>query len=158
MLLDQDELKPCSAPLLSYCSICSSVFPVNLSKRCIVGLFMKNSKSIDKICQKEVIPNSVLPMAHYLFDGVWIISSQKLLKFSVVCPNYTKMIGTKPPLETITLEMACSGSNDYMTLMPYYHRESKHELSETYLSVLHINNKTQFNLSQPFTDRLPNFT
>ena len=158
MLLNSDELNHCSTPLLSYCSIRSSVFPVNLSEQCIVSLFMNNIEVIETVCQREVIPNSILPKADYLFDGIWIVACQKVLKFSVVCPNYTKMVTAYPPLDIITLEMACSGSNDYMTLIPYYHKESHHELSATVQSLQYLNNNTHFKLWGPFIDKLPNIT
>ena len=158
MLLNSDELNHCSTPLLSYCSVRSSVFPVNLSKRCIVSLFLNNAEAIETVCQKEVIPNSLLPKADYLFDGNWIVASQKELKFSVVCSNYTKMVTTNPPLDVITLETTCSGSNDYMTLTPYDHRESQHELSVTFQSLWSLNNNSHLKLWTPFTDKLPNFT
>ena len=158
MLLNSDELNHCSTPLLSYCSVCSSVFPVNLSQRCIVSLFMNNVEIIETVCQKEVIPNSILPEADYLFDGIWIVASQKELKFSVVCSNYTKMVTANPPLDVITLGMACSGSNDYMTLTPYYHKESQHELSVTFQSLRYLKDNSHLKLWRPFTDKLPNFT
>ena len=68
------------------------------------------------------------------------------------------MVTANPPLDVITLEMTCSGSNDYMTLTPYYHRESQHELSTTFQSLWSLNNNSHLKLWTPFTDKLPNFT
>ena len=119
---------------------------------------MNNVEIIETVCQKEVIPNSVLPKANYLFDGIWIVASQKELKFSVVCSNYTKMVTANPPLDVIALGMACSGSNDYMTLTPYYHKESQHELSVTFQSLRYLKDNSHLKLWHPFTDKLPNFT
>ena len=86
MLLNSDELNHCSTSLLSYCSIHSSVFPVTLSERCIVNLFMNNLEVIETVCQKEIIPNSILPKADYLFDGIWIVASQKAFKIFCSMP------------------------------------------------------------------------
>ena len=158
MLLNSDELNHCSTPLLSYCSVRSLVFPVNPSQRWIVSLFLNNVEIIETVCQKEVIPNSILPEANYLFDGIWIVASQKELKFSLVCSNYTKMVTANPPLDVITLGMACSGSNDYMTLTPYHHKESQHELSVTFQSLRYLKDNSHLKLWHPFTDKLPNFT
>ena len=158
MLLNSDKLNHCSTPLLNYCSVCSLVFLVNLSQRCIVSLFMNNVEIIETVCQKEVIPNSILPEANYLFDGIWIVASQKELKFSVVCSNYTKMVTANPPLDVITLGMAFSGSNDYMMLTPYYHKESQHELSVTFQSLWYLKDNSHLKLWHSFTDKLPKFT
>ena len=54
--------------------------------------------------------------------------------------------------------MACSGSNDYMMLTPYYHKESQHELSVTFQSLWYPSDNTYLKLWYPFTDKLPNFT
>ena len=53
MLLNSDELNHCSTPLLSYCSVCSSVFLVNLSQRCIVSLFMNNVGKLKQFVKKR---------------------------------------------------------------------------------------------------------
>ena len=54
--------------------------------------------------------------------------------------------------------MASSGSNDYMMLTPYYHKESQHELSVTSQSLRYLKDNSHFKLWCPFTDTLPNFT
>ena len=62
----------------------SSVFPINLSKLCVVALLMRN-KDNETYCPTKVIPNSLLPKASYVFDGIWIIAMQAELSFSIVC-------------------------------------------------------------------------
>ena len=54
--------------------------------------------------------------------------------------------------------MGCSASNDYMTLMPYYHKESTYIISDIYTELIQLNSKSQTNLWNAFTSRLPNFT
>ena len=44
--------------------------------------------------------------------------------------------------------MGCSASNDYMTLMPYYHKESTYVILDIYSELIW----------NSFTSRLPNFT
>ena len=68
------------------------------------------------------------------------------------------MVAAYPSLDVITLEMACSGSNDYMTLTLYYHKESHHELPTTIQSLQYLNNSNHFKLWGSFTDKLPNIT
>ena len=58
MILNNDELTHCSTPLLDYCNVRSSIFPVNLNKLCVVALFMKKTENVEKFCQTEVLPNS----------------------------------------------------------------------------------------------------
>ena len=60
---EADEFVHCSTPLLEYCNVKSSIFPINLNKLCVVVLFMKNKDNIKAYCQTEVIPNSLLPKA-----------------------------------------------------------------------------------------------
>ena len=122
MILDTDELAHCSTPLLGYCSMCSSVFPVNLSRLCVIALFMKNKENVKIYCKAEVIPNSLLPKATCVLDGIWIVTTQRDLLFSIVCPNYTKVVLTKPSMAVISLDMGCSASNDHVTLTPFYHK------------------------------------
>ena len=64
----------------------------------------------------------------------------------------------KPPVAVLNLEMGCSASNDYMTLMPCYHKESTYIISDIYSELIQLNNKSQTNLWNVFTSRLPNFT
>ena len=80
-------------------------FSINLSKLCVVALFMKNKDNVKAYCQTEVIPTSLLPKATYLFDGIWIIATYARLYFSIVCKNYTKVMLPKPPIPVLSLEM-----------------------------------------------------
>ena len=86
------------------------------------------------------------------------VATQVELSFSIVCANYTKVMLAKPPITVMSLGMGCSASNDYVTLMPYYHKESTYVVSDTYSSLLTLNNRTKFHLWEPFTLKLPNFT
>ena len=76
---------------------------------------MNNKHNVKVYCQTEVIPNSLLPKATYVFDDIWIIAMQAELSFSMVYENYTKVMLPKPPISVLSLEMGCSPSNDYMT-------------------------------------------
>ena len=64
----------------------------------------------------------------------------------------------KPPISVLSLELGCSASNDYMTLMPYYHKESTYIISDIYSELIQLDNKSQTNLWNAFTSRLPNCT
>ena len=64
----------------------------------------------------------------------------------------------KPPISVLSLEMGCSASNNYMTIMPYYHKESTYIILDIYSELIQLNNKSQTNLLNAFTSRLPNYT
>ena len=74
MILEADELVDCSTPIIEYFNVKHSIFPVNLSKLCVIALFMKNKDNVKAQCQTEVIPNSLLPKVTYVFDDIWIIA------------------------------------------------------------------------------------
>ena len=71
IILEADELDHCSTPVLEYCDVQSSIFPLIFSKLYVVALFMKNQDNVKAYCQTEVISNSLLPKATYVFDGIW---------------------------------------------------------------------------------------
>ena len=98
------------------------------------------------VVKQNFIPNSLLPRATYVFDGIWIIATQTKLSFSIVCKNHTKVMLPKPPISVLSLEMGCSASNVYMTLMPYYHKESTYVISDIYSELIQLNNKSQTSL------------
>ena len=85
MILEADESVHCSTPPTEYCNFKSSIFPITISKLCVVALFMRNKDNVKAYCQTEVIPNSLLPKATYVFHGIWIITTQAELSFSIVC-------------------------------------------------------------------------
>ena len=134
VLLTQRELEGCSKPSIGFCSIKSPVYPISLNRFCITALFMKNTETVEQNCRPMVRLNAVLPMAEYLTDGNWIITTQRKLVFSLVCQENeggTREIEVQPPLDIIRLPMSCSASNEYMSLMPYYQKESKFEVEDS---------------------------
>ena len=109
-------------------------------------IYKKSKDNVKAYCQTKVIPNSLLPKATYVFDGIWIIATQAELSFSIVCKSYTKVMLPKTPISVLSLEMGCSASNDYMTLIPYCHKESTYIILDIYPELLQLNSKSQTNL------------
>ena len=100
-LLTADELESCSKPLVGFCSIKSPVYPINLGQFCIIALLMRNEERITENCQTLVKPNAVLPMAAYLTNCLWLITTSSDLIVSVVCHNTDRgqsEIEITPPL------------------------------------------------------------
>ena len=148
ILLTSAELESCTSPLHHYCDIRSPVYPINLSKLCIAAY-----------CQTTVKPNFLLPMALHIIQGLWVIASQKDLRFSVTYPEDKRSIFiSRPPLDTIKLGMSCSTTSDYLTFLPYYHNESRFAVSNPLGNRLTSSNSTRFQLWEPILSKLPNFT
>ena len=96
------------------------------SKLCTVAQFTKDTDNLKNYCKTEVEPNSVLPRAYHITDGLWFIASQNTLTFTVVSPQKQKeMMIVNPPLGTIKVNMSCTATSSYLTLLLYYHNESK---------------------------------
>ena len=161
VLLTQEELEGCSKASIGFCSIGSPVYPISLKCLCITALFMKNTEMFERNCQPMVRLNAVLPMAEYLTDGKWIITTQRKLVFSLVCQENeggTIEIEVQPPLDIIRLPMSCSASNEYMSLMPYYQKESKFEVEDS-ISELLLNARVADTIIwKPFHEKLPDFS
>ena len=105
--------------------------------------------------------NAVLPMAEYLTDGNWIITTQRKLVFSLVCQENergTREIEVQPPLDIIRLPMSCSASNEYMSLMPYYQKESKFEVEDSISELLLNARVANTTIWKPFHEKLPDFS
>ena len=87
---------------------------------------MKDTKNVKNYCKTEVEPNSISSRAYHFIDSLWFIASQNTLAFTIVCPqeqNDTMIV--KPSLDIIKLNMSCTAASSYLTLLPYYHNESK---------------------------------
>ena len=79
-------------------------------------------------------PQVSSPRAQYLVDGHWVIISPTPLTFKVLCKsaNYSKVITVRHPLDILSLRLGCSAFNGHMTLLPYYHKESKYNLTNSF--------------------------
>ena len=161
VLLTREELEGCSKASIGFCSIKSPVYPVSLNSFCITALFMKNTETIEQNWQTVVQLKTFLPMAEYLTDGNWIITTQRKLVFSLVCQENqggVREIELQPPLDIIQLPMSCSASNEYMSLMPYYQKESKFQVEDSVSELLLNARVANATIWKPFHEKLPNFS
>ena len=83
--LHEYEMFTCSNRVTRYCSPENAILPINLIRLCILALFLKNDRNVDKYCHKVVLPNALLPMWTYLDQGLWVIGTKEKLDFAVVC-------------------------------------------------------------------------
>lgn len=165
-LLSADELQMCGNEGIKYCSPRNAVLPVNQHKLCMLALFFKDDKKVDKYCRKMVEPNAVLPAAQYISSGHWVVSARKLLKFSIVCLASN---GQKSPMtqmsrkmtsfvDIIRLKSGCHAANNYINLPPFYEFESRLPSNDPLRQLLEIRNQSKLRIWDPFIKTLPNFT
>ena len=97
VLLSKKELDHHSSPLHHYCEVQSPVYSINSSKLWIVVLFLKGEERIQKSSQSIVAPNSILPQASHVTDGLRFVATQTVMTFTVVCPQKRKENHTCEP-------------------------------------------------------------
>ena len=155
--ITEEELEGCSKPLLSFCAIRNPVYPLNVNRFCVTALFMNKTSEIEEFCQTRVKLSSMLPVARYVTDGLWLLSLNIPMRFSINCPSQPlRSIQVHPPIGTLKLAKSCTATADEMTLTPYYQRESEFQVN--YTLVYKQIRLTDLKLWQPFHSALPNFT
>ena len=158
-LLSKVEKEHCSSPLHHYCDIKSPIYSIVASKLCIIAIFMKDEEKIRESCHTIVEPNSVLPQASHIVDGFWFVATKKHITFAVVCPEEEKIsLQVDPPMHVIKLNMSCHATSDYLTLLPYYHKESKSDVSDQFINKLQSYDGSKFKIWEPFFKNQPYFT
>ena len=75
VLLTTIEQECCISALCHYCDVSSPIYSMISSKLCTVALFMKDTENMKNYCKSEVEPNSVLPRAYHIIDGLWFVTS-----------------------------------------------------------------------------------
>ena len=159
VLLTEKEKELCNSPVHNYCSVQSPLYSLMLSKLCVTALFLRDRSKVRSYCQTLVNPNSILPQAEYITDGLWFIATQSLITFSIDCPKRLKTtLQVKPPISLINLNMSCTAFHSHLTLLPYYHNESKAEFQDHSLDILQAHNESEIQIWKPITSKIPNLT
>ena len=159
-LLDSTGLSRCNSKIMHFCDIKNSIYPISRSKSCVLALFLKDKENIGERCVPIIRQTVQLLMARYITQGLWVISTQELQRFNVICQHSkvnTKTVTINPPFGVLRLEMACWAGNSYLTLRPYYRDESTYEGNEVFSELLAIGNTTSWNLWEPFNKDFPKF-
>lgn len=162
VLFREEEIHKCVNPFTKFCKIISPVYPINLSKSCIISLFMKRPEDIDRYCRVLVEPSSILPMANYISSGSWLVTTDSPLDFAIAChgSKYKNTFNKRiyPPLSILMLNETCTATNDYLTLLPFYNKESSYSIvDDSFTKLLHNYNITSRKLWKPFHNSLPKF-
>ena len=82
--------------------------------------------------------DSQLPVAEYIHSGVCVIATYETMKLSIVCQDQSEMqrdITVHPPLGLVKYNMTCGAANGYLHLPPYYEKEVKGYISDTWGSL-----------------------
>jgi hypothetical protein len=98
---------------------------------------MKNAELIGPFCQITVQMETILPLAEYLSDGLWGISTNVNFRLSIVSHNSsTFSIDVKPPLQVIKIDMFCHAVSKMLTLPAYFHNESIYTINDSFDKLL----------------------
>ena len=159
VLLTPTEQEHCTSPLWHYCDVRSPIYSMTSSKICTVALFLKDTENVKNYCKTELKLKSILPRTYHIIDGLWFIASQNTLTFIVVSPQKQKetMI-VNPPLGITKLNMCCTATSSYLTLLPYYHNESKSNIQNQFIDHLKSYNGSYLQIWKLFISAIHNFT
>ena len=120
---------------------------------------MKDTENVENNCKVEEEPNSILFTAYHIIDGLWFIATQNTLTFTVICPlKQEETLIVNPPLGITKLNMSHTVTRCYLTLLPYYHNESKLNIQGQFIDNLKSYNGTNLQMWKPFISTMPNFT
>ena len=96
-----------------------SVCPMTSSMLCTIALFMKDTENVKNNFKAEVEPNSILPRAYHIIDGLWFIAMYNTLTLTVVCPQKQKeTLIVNQSRGIIKLNMSFTGTSSYLTFLP----------------------------------------
>ena len=142
ILLTHTDQEHCAFPLWHYCDVRSPVYSMTSSK----------------YCKTKVEPNS-LTRIYNIMDGLWFIATQNTLRFTVLCPQkQNEAVMVNPPLGIMKLNMPCSTKSSYLTLLPYYHNESKSNIQDQFIDNPKSYNGSSLQIWKSFISAVPNFT
>ena len=160
-LLTKDEISMCNNKYMTFCNPKSAIYQTNLSKTCIIALFLKHTENIKQYCRSTVYFDTILPVAQYIYSGMWVVATHQPMKFTIVCtdppnpPGYTKI---QPPLGVIRLNMSCRASNNYLSLPPFYENKIESHMQDSWRSLLKLRAFTKFTLWDNISSTFPNIT
>ena len=163
ILLTPDEAHKClHSESGSFCDLRSPVYHVGPEPRaCVVALYLNNKAKAKQVCQVKVRPNHILPLAHNMALGKWLISSIHTITFTVTCRpksglrrgrTYTQKV--RPPLQSLTLPPNCAANSEFITLPAYSDLNSViHYTPEIHT----LFDNATYELWKPLYDELPDF-
>ena len=133
VLLTEEELRTCVNHIQGFCAFRSPVYSIMGTTVCLMHIFLESTSGINKYCTTMVKQYAASPTAQYLINGHWVVVSGETLTFKVICKGTDRsvIIKTKRPLDIISLDTGCSAFSGQITLLPYFHQESKYNLTSS---------------------------
>ena len=123
MILRYEDIQQCLTQSLRFCELQLPIYPINLSRLCIVSIFMNEKEGVDKHCQTIVRVNQLLPHSSYIADGFYAIATNKPIQLTQACKQLSaSLITVKAPLDIIQLKPSCSMTHRNLILPAYYYK------------------------------------
>ncbi len=117
-LLTQEEVLTCQKD--NFCSVSSPLYSTSLNNRCVIALYFGIRQEIDRICTTKV-KTTQLPSAQNLGTGDWLVVTDSLLDFTVVCNNgKTSRQQIDYPMGLVELDISCTASHPHLTLTSHH--------------------------------------
>ena len=109
MILRDEDTQKCLVQSLKFCELRRPIYPINLSRLCIIAIFMNEKKDIDNYCQTIVRVNEILPYSEYIADGHYAIATNKPIQLTQACKQLSaSLVNVKAPLDIVKLKPSCS--------------------------------------------------
>ena len=157
-LLSREILRVCSYNNVKFCKVQSPVFPVSLSRTCLINMFISDQGMHNRFCTATVT-NEKLPLTKHLFGISWVVVSHTRLNFAVVCNGRLQQLQTHPTRDLIKVNPGCTATNKYFTIStPFVVGRSttvyNNTLDLTMANFSHIKDL----IWKPLRDKFPNET
>ena len=131
------------------------------TKMCVIQVFLGHQEGIAKFCRTIIQLNAPSPQARYLTDGHWAITSAAPLTFSVLCnstSSSSKVIKIRTQIDIVSLDLTCSAYNGHMTLLPFYQKRTRYNLTDQFRLFIQNYNFELISVWKTFEIELPNFS
>ncbi len=123
VLSDIEAIKCLNTP---YCSLHSPEFDTDWAPNCLSALYKYSRPIVNKLCKRNLIPNTPTPTLQYLTNGKWVISISQDLEIMHTCNNKEqyRQSRTQPEHLTlgthlITMKEGCGLKSKYFYIPPY---------------------------------------
>lgn len=150
--LTKKQLSDCTKPETTFCQLHNPILPYNTHRSCALSLINPNREKIKRYCKIVVDYKPRLPIATYVEDGLWIISSRHAVTFNVNCEkkSFSKTVRTDPPVDILKIESSCTAYSDYLSLPPFYRLSSKYVLDNDAIKLRDILKNQSLDLWEDF--------
>lgn len=151
-LLKEHTYLSCVNPYIRHCNVKSAIYQVNLSKLCVIALFMGYKDNSKRFCTSKVRVDKNLPMAKYISHGIWIVTLNISLDFTYMCryKKDTETIRIKPTFGIIQLNNTCTATSKYLTLPEYYENHNSVKVKDAMESLLLLSKLSEFKIWHSF--------